>query len=216
MQDGRRPQQQEIDREKIEQIDRPQERGARRAPVAKARRLCPPAAEARREKPSIPADRAGAPAKGEAAQRRRRRRSPANRKRRSAGPTANPASAKPIGIPSDVKRTNRPFAIAGAKSAASAIASGMPPPRPRPVRNLAIASCVGDSTNAETSERMPNADTQTIMTGLRPSRSPSRPAISEPSKRPILPAASADVNVAGGTREASTSGGTTYPTAAMS
>ena len=37
MQDGRRPQQQEIDREKIEQIDRPQERGARRAPVAKKR-----------------------------------------------------------------------------------------------------------------------------------------------------------------------------------
>ena len=60
-------------------------------------------------------------------------------------PDTNPASAKPIGIPSDARSTNRAFAIAGAKSEHSAIASGMPPPRPRPVRTLTIASCVGEA-----------------------------------------------------------------------
>jgi hypothetical protein len=90
-------------REKVEQFDRPEERGAwARARRGRAQRLCQPA-EARRDKPSIPADRA-----------------------------------------SDASKTNRPFASGGAKSEASAIASGMPPPRPRPVKTLAAASCIGD------------------------------------------------------------------------
>ena len=110
---------------------------------------------------------------------------------------SNPAIAKPIGIPSDARGTAPSRSRAQNRQPARSPAECR---RLGPGRSglLTIASCVGEATNAETRERIPNADTQAIMTGLRPSRSPSRPAIIEPRKRPILPAASADVNARAG------------------
>src|SRR5262249_52632983 len=46
---------------------------------------------------------------------------------------SNPPNVKPVGTPNDIRITRRPCLIGLAKSEASAIQSGMPPPRPNPV-----------------------------------------------------------------------------------
>ena len=120
----------------------------------------------------------------------------------------NPPTANPMGTAAMVAITNRPGADDGAKSAASAIAIGMPPPSPIPVNNLNAASCAGEAARAMASEPAPKMMTEAISTGLRPSRSPNMPAAREPNKMPTLPAANAAVNAPGGSRHASTSAGT--------
>ena len=159
-----------------------------------ATRLC--GASPRAAQPTLAAAaRAAAPSR--AAAHHPPRRSPANRKSDTSWLASNPPTAKPIGTPADIRITSRPWAIGGAKSEASAIASGMPPPRPNPVRNRRPANCDGEPARAESREKTPNTATQPISTGLRPSRSPSNPAQSEPSSSPTLPAVSAWVNTDG-------------------
>jgi hypothetical protein len=120
---------------------------------------------------------------------------------------SNPPTAKPIATPVQIRIRNRPRRVGGAKSKASVVARGMPPPRPKPVRNCRPANCTGEPTRAESSEKIPNTVTQPISTGLRPSRSPSNPALSEPSSSPTLPQVSAAVNTCGRTCQASTRDG---------
>jgi hypothetical protein len=47
----------------------------------------------------------------------------------------NPPAVIPIGMPAHIKITSRPCFKGGEKSDTSAMASGMPPPRPKPVRS---------------------------------------------------------------------------------
>ena len=84
---------------------------------------------------------------------------------------------------------------------------GMPPPRPRPVKNRSTASDVSPAAKAVSRENSPNTAVQPINTGFRPSRSPNRPADSAPNSSPKLPAVSAVVNCGGFTCHASINDG---------
>jgi hypothetical protein len=72
-----------------------------------------------------------------------------------------------------------------------------------------IARCAGESARAESAEKTPKTAAQAMSTGLRPIRSPRRPATSDPASIPNVPAAKACVKAAGGVFQASTSDGTT-------
>ena len=72
MQNGGGPQQKEVGRQKIEQIDSPQQRRASRAPVVEERGDSARGVRGAARRTLIPATGASAPAPGKAARRRRR------------------------------------------------------------------------------------------------------------------------------------------------
>ncbi len=99
-----------------------------------------------------------------------------------------PPMAGPMAKPQTVTVTKAPRCFAGAYSATRAIAAGMAPPRPMPVRKRRATKRPTLWTKAVRVENSPNAATEPTMTVRRPSRSPSAPSTSPPSIRPNSPA----------------------------
>src|SRR3984885_6353445 len=76
----------------------------------------------------------------------------------------------------------------GLNSDVSAMAFGIAPPRPSPVRNRITSRVLTSRTNAVASVPMPNANVETMMIFRRPMRSASGPNSSAPILNPNRPA----------------------------
>ena len=101
---------------------------------------------------------------------------------------SRPPSAAPTEKPQNMIITMVARRRRGLNSDVSAIAFGIAPPRPRPVRKRIASSVLTSWTKAVTSAPMPNASVDKMMIFLRPTRSASGPNTSAPIISPNRPA----------------------------
>ncbi len=111
---------------------------------------------------------------------------------------AKPATAAPSEKPKNIIITTVARLRCGEYSAVRAMALGMAPPSPSPVRNRhTIKPCTDDAVGVS-SMNAPKTIRQKIMTGLRPIRSATMPKTSAPVISPTSPLTTTGVSAAGG------------------
>jgi hypothetical protein len=118
-------------------------------------------------------------------------------KRATSAAVAKPATAAPSEKPKNIVITTVARLRCGAYSAVSAMASGMAPPRPSPVRKRHAISPRTVCALGVSSMQSPKKARQTTITRLRPTRSATMPKASAPSIRPISPLTTTGVIAAG-------------------
>jgi len=101
----------------------------------------------------------------------------------------------------------------GLYSDVNAIAFGIAPPRPRPVRKRQTMRLVSESAVTVKSVHKPKNSVQNRMTGLRPRRSATGPEASAPSVNPNKPIPNTGPKAPGRSCQARLSVGATYPIA---
>ncbi len=99
-----------------------------------------------------------------------------------------PPIAGPMAKPQTVIVTIVFFVRIGPYSATRAMATGMAPPRPRPVRKRRTSICCGVAAKLVATENRPKAAVDASRMVLRPMRSPSVPSTKAPIIRPNRPA----------------------------
>src|SRR5437899_8338507 len=98
-----------------------------------------------------------------------------------------PATAEPNEKPQNMVMTAAFRVRFGMYSDVRAIAFGIAPPMPKPVKTRNAVSCATDVAVAVSNDPTPNASAQVTKTGLRPKRSAKGPKINAPIIMPIVP-----------------------------
>ncbi len=101
---------------------------------------------------------------------------------------SRPPRAAPTEKPQNMIITRVARRRCGLYSAVMAMALGIAPPRPSPVKNRIATSALRSWTADVTSAPMPKTSVETTMIFLRPIRSASGPKVSAPIIRPTRPA----------------------------